>query len=109
MSSLSAQTQAPGAALAARLARAASRKLASLSGPQRHQALELAAERLEENEGQIVAANAEDVHAAERLVDEGKMSAAMLARLRVTEKTVADMAEKVCRVMRLPDPLGRKL
>jgi glutamate-5-semialdehyde dehydrogenase len=107
--SQSAQAQTPGAASAARLARAASRRLASLSEQQRNQALELAAERLQENEGQIVAANAEDVHAAERLVGEGKMSAAMLARLRVTEKTVADMAEKVCRVMRLPDPLGRKL
>ena len=109
MMSLSAQTQTPGARGAARLARAASRKLASLSEQQRNQALQLAAERIEENEGQIVAANAEDVHAAELLVGGGKMSAAMLARLRVTEKTVADMAEKVRSVVRLPDPLGRKL
>ena len=109
MSSLSAQTQAPGAANAARLARAASPKLASLSEQQRNRALEFAAERLEENEGQIVAANAEDVHAAERLVREGTLSAAMLARLRVTEKTVSDMAEKVRSVVRLPDPLGRQL
>ena len=109
MSSLPAPAQSPGAAGAARLARAASRKLACLSGQQRNQALQLAAERLEENEGQIVAANAEDVHAAGHLVREGKMSAATLARLRVTEKTVADMAEKVRSVVRLPDPLGRQL
>lgn len=109
MSSLPAHAQTPGAASAARLARAASRQLASLSEEQRNHALQLAAERLEENEGQIVAANAEDVHAAERLVREGKMSRAMLSRLRVSEKTVADMAEKVRSVVRLPDPLGRKL
>jgi len=109
MSSLHEHARTPGAAGAARLARAASRKLASLSEEQRNQALQVAAECLEENEGQIVAANAEDVHAAERLAHEGKLSAAMLARLRVSEKTVADMAEKVRSVVRLPDPLGRKL
>jgi glutamate-5-semialdehyde dehydrogenase len=98
-----------GAAEAAKRTRAASRKLAVLSEQQRNAALQLAAERLEENEGQIVAANAEDVRAAEALARAGKMSPAMLARLRVTEKSVADMAEKVRSVVRLPDPLGRKL
>jgi glutamate-5-semialdehyde dehydrogenase len=80
-----------------------------LSEEQRNQALELAAERLEENEGQIVAANAEDVRAAEPLVPAGKLTRAALARLRVTEKGVAEMAEKVRSVVRLPDPLGRRL
>jgi len=98
-----------GAAEAAKRARAASHKLAVLSEQQRNGTLLLAAERLEENEGQIVAANAENVRAAEALVRAGKMSQAMLARLRVTEKSVADMAEKVRCVARLPDPLGRKL
>jgi glutamate-5-semialdehyde dehydrogenase len=98
-----------GAAEAARRARAVSRKLAVLPEKQRNAALLLAAERLEENEGQIVAANAQDVHAAEAAVRSGKMPQATLARLRVTEKSVADMAEKVRSVIRLPDPLGRKL
>lgn len=97
------------AAEAARRARTTSRKLAVLSEKARNSALLLAAERLEENEGQILAANAEDLHAAEALVRAEKMSQAMLARLRVTEKAVADMAEKVRSVVRLPDPLGRKL
>src|SRR5215813_13689945 len=86
---------AVGAADAARRARAASRRLAVLSEKQRNAALLLGAERLEENEGQIVAANAEDLRAAEPLVRSGTMSGAMLARLRVSEKSVADMAEKV--------------
>jgi glutamate-5-semialdehyde dehydrogenase len=97
------------AAEAARRARATSRQLALFSGEQRNAALLLAAERLEETEGQIVAANAEDLRAAETLLRAGRMSQAMLARLRVTEKSVADMAEKVRSVVRLPDPLGRKL
>lgn len=97
------------AAEAARQARVASRKLAVLSESERNAALLLAAARLEENEGQILAANAEDVRAAEGLVRQGKMPQAMLARLRVTERSIAEMAEKVHSVVRLPDPLGRKL
>ena len=98
-----------GPSAAAKLARAISRKLAVLSHDQRNAALELAADRLDENDSHIVAANSEDVHAAEPLVRAGKMSPALLSRLRVSEKTVADMAEKVRSVVRLPDPLGRKL
>jgi len=98
-----------GAAEAARRARRASRQLAMLSDQQRNDALLLAAERLEESEGQIVAANAEDLRAAEPLVRAGTMSQAMLARLHISEKSVADMAERVRSVARLPDPLRRKL
>jgi glutamate-5-semialdehyde dehydrogenase len=110
MSSTEARMNGTGAAAeAARRARIASRKLSVLSEQQRNAALLLAAERLEEGEGQVVAANAEDVRAAETSVRAGKMSQAMLARLRVTEKSVADMAEKVRSVVRLPNPLGRIL
>lgn len=109
MSAGASEAKGNGAAGAARRAREASRKLAVLSEAQRNVALLLAAERLEENEGQIVAANVEDLRAAEPLARAGKMSQAMLARLRVTEKSVADMAEKVRSVVGLPDPLGRKL
>ena len=112
MKEVSAVPQANGtasAAGAARLAKAVSRKLALLPEEKRNRALELAAQRLEENEGQIVSANTQDVRAAEPLERAGKVSAAMLARLRVTEKSIAEMAEKVRSVIRLPDPLGRKL
>jgi len=94
---------------AAKLARAASRKLAVLSEETRNTVLQNAAERLEENTARILAANQEDLRAAEELVGAGKMSAAMLARLRVTEKSIREMAEKVRGVARLPDPLGRRL
>ena len=99
----------PSAAEAAKLARAASRKLAVLSEATRNAALERAAARMEENAARILAANAADVRAAEELAHQEKMSAAMLARLRISEKSVGEMAEKVRSVMRLPDPLGRRL
>ena len=97
------------AAETAKLARTASRKLAVLSEAARNAALERAATRLEENVARILAANAEDVRAAEELAREGKMPAAMLARLRMNEKSVGEIAEKVRSVVRLADPLGRKL
>src|SRR6266481_5556477 len=99
----------PTAADAAKLARSASRKLAVLSEEKRNGALQAAAKRLETNSAKILAANAEDVRAAEELARAGKMPAAMLARLRVTEKNIREMAEKVRGVARLPDPLGRRL
>lgn len=109
--STGAQTGAPAlnAKDAAKRARATSRKLAVLSEEIRNSALRIAATRLEENPARILAANAEDVRAAEALTRSGKMSAAMLARLRMNEKSVAEIAEKVRSVVRLADPVGRKL
>jgi glutamate-5-semialdehyde dehydrogenase len=97
------------AADAAKLARTASRKLAILSEEKRNCALQDAAKRLETNSAKISVANAEDVRAAEESARAGKMPAAMLARLRVTEKSIREMAEKVRGVAQLPDPLGRRL
>jgi len=98
-----------GAARAAGLARVASRKLAVLSEATRNAVLEAAAKRLEENAARIVSANADDVGDAEELVQAGQMSGAMLARLRVTEKSVHEMADRVRGVAKLADPLGRRL
>jgi len=97
------------AAEAAKLARSASRKLAVLSEDARNAVLLSAAQQLEENVAKILAANGADVRSAEELLLAGKMSAAMLARLRVTEKSVQEMAQKVRSVAQLPDPLGRRL
>ena len=97
------------AAQAAKLARIASRKLAVLNEKTRNAILQDAAKRLEENAAMILAANEEDIRAAKELMRAGKMSAAMVARLQVTEKSILEMAEKVRGVARLPDPLGRRL
>lgn len=102
-------TRNAGAANAARLARAASRKLAVLKVDTRNAALQRAARKLEENSAGILQANAEDMRAADESVRAGKMSQAILDRLRLTEKSVLDMAEKVRSVVRLPDPIGKRL
>jgi glutamate-5-semialdehyde dehydrogenase len=93
----------------ARRAREAARALARLSAEARNEILLVAAKALEENQEKILAANAEDCRAAEAAVAAGEMSAAMLARLRVSERGVAQMAKQVREVAGLPDPLGRRL
>ena len=98
-----------GEARAAGLERVASRKLAVLSEATRNAVLEAAAKRLEENAARIVSANAGDVGDAEELVQAGQISGAMLARLRVTKKSVHEMADRVRGVAKLADPLGRRL
>src|SRR5258707_10809843 len=109
MEKLGKASSSSSAADAVKIARTASRMLAVLSEETRNGVLQAAAVRLEENAAKILATNAEDVRVAEELVRTGKMSPAMLARLRVTGKSVREMAEKVRGVARLPDPLGRRL
>jgi glutamate-5-semialdehyde dehydrogenase len=93
----------------AKRARAGSRKLARLSNDRRNEILVAAAKAIEGGAQRILDANERDCRAAEALVASGKMSAAMFARLRVTDKGIEEMAARVRDVARLPDPLGRKL
>jgi glutamate-5-semialdehyde dehydrogenase len=93
----------------AQRARAAARALARLSAEARNEVLIAAAKAIEENAGKILAANDLDCRAAEAAVAAGSMSPAMFARLRVTERGVAQMAKQVREVAQLPDPLGRTL
>lgn len=60
------------------------------------------AERLLSCEGEILAANALDVKAAE-----GHISPVMIDRLRLTSERIAAMAEGIRQVAALPDPVGR--
>jgi glutamate-5-semialdehyde dehydrogenase len=68
-----------------------------------------AAKAIEENAAGILAANELDGRKAESAVAAGSMSPGMFARLRVTERGVAQMATQVREVAQLPDPLGRRL
>jgi glutamate-5-semialdehyde dehydrogenase len=68
-----------------------------------------AAKAIEENAARILAANDLDCRAAESAVAAGSMPPAMFARLRVTERGVAQMAKQVLEVAHLADPLGRRL
>ena len=109
--SSSAQPQSSPASVAslAGRARAASRALAKLSLGSRNEALLAAAQAIEQAAGPILEANRRDCLAAEASVAAGKMSSAMLARLRVDERGIAQMARQVREVASLPDPLGRRL
>ena len=90
-------------------ARAASRSLARLSNEQRNEALLALAQAVEESGRRILEANDKDCRAAEAAVAAGEMSSSMLERLRVGERGVAGMAARIRDVVRLPDPLGRRL
>ena len=93
----------------AQRARAAARALARLSADVRNEVLLAAAKAIEDNTGRILAANEIDCRAAEAAVAAGSMSSAMFARLRTSERGVAQMAKQVREVAGLPDPLGRRL
>jgi glutamate-5-semialdehyde dehydrogenase len=92
-----------------RRARRAAHVLATLSGERRNDALHAAANAIEARAEEILAANEKDCAAAQLAVDRGELSRAMFARLRTSERGVADMAAKVRDVARLPDPLHRRL
>jgi len=99
----------PSVAQIASRARAASRSLARLSNEQRNEALLALARAIEESGQRILEANEKDCRAAEAAVAAGEMSSSMLERLRVGERGVAGMAARIRDVVRLPDPLGRRL
>jgi glutamate-5-semialdehyde dehydrogenase len=96
-------------AAVARRARKASRALAKLSADVCVEVLMAEAQAIEDARGRILDANERDCRAAEEAVVLGTMTSAMLARLRVTEAGIAQMAAQIREVARLQDPLGRRL
>jgi glutamate-5-semialdehyde dehydrogenase len=93
----------------AHCARQASRKLALLSDEKRRAALLAIASALEENAERILAANAKDCSAAEKLLSTGAMTEALFSRLRIKPSGIAEMAARVREVANLSDPLGKRL
>jgi glutamate-5-semialdehyde dehydrogenase len=88
----------------AEAAKSASRVFAALDEVKRNAALEAMAQAVEGASAELLAANAEDLRA------EGEgLAPAVLARLKLDETKLAEMAEQVRSVARLPDPLGRVL
>ncbi|MDD3347381.1 glutamate-5-semialdehyde dehydrogenase [Oscillibacter sp.] len=86
-----------------RLAKAASRRLASAKTAEKNQALEGIAQILTQRQAEWLSANAEDVAAAKA----AGMGEAMLDRLTLTPARVAGIVEGVRQVAALPDPIGR--
>jgi glutamate-5-semialdehyde dehydrogenase len=83
-------------------AKAASRKLASLSTEVKNKALLNIAEELLLREEEILAANRQDCEEAKA----SGMSAAMLDRLLLNPDRIASIAQDVKAVVALPDPIG---
>ncbi|WP_232493804.1 glutamate-5-semialdehyde dehydrogenase [Novosphingobium kaempferiae] len=86
----------------ARDGRAAQRVLAKLTDAEKAGALRAAATALRDAEGEILAANAQDIAAGEAK----GLSGAMLDRLRLDPARLAGIADAVDQVANLPDPVG---
>src|SRR5690242_1163819 len=104
-----ATTTAGDVQAAARRARQAALRLATLSLETRNRALLAAADSLLANRDAILSANAADCTRARSLVESGKMSPSTFARLQTSEKGISEMAARLREVAHLPDPLGRVL
>ena len=81
---------------------AASRRLVSAPGKQRDAALLAIADRLLANAADIKDANAKDLLAGK----EAGLSAAMLDRLKLDDKTIAKIADSVRQIAAQTDPIG---
>ena len=87
----------------ARNAKKASSVLASISSDRKDRALHLMAEALIGPASHLIAENAKDLEHAR----ESGLSAAMIARLTLTEKTIQGIARGLDEVAALPDPVGK--
>ena len=86
-------------------AKAAGRKLVTLTSGQKNAVLLTIADELEAHASEVLAENAEDI-------EQGKakgLSEAMLDRLLLTKQRIAALAEDIRRVSELPDPVGSEI
>ena len=95
-------TTATSVAEIARAAKRASRTLATLDAATKDAALEAIAAALLERTPEILEANARDLEAAR----EADIGAALIDRLTLDERRVAEMARGVRKIAALPDPVG---
>lgn len=84
---------------------AAKYELQKLSSEKKNEALKAAAEALVNHTKEILAANAVDIKNGE----EKGMHSGLLDRLRLTEDRIKAMAEGLCQITELPDPVGEVL
>ena len=93
----------------AQAAKQAARCIASSSNEQRNAALEEVARALERSAPEILEANAQDAADAEPAQTQGKLSKALVDRLKLSPEKLQSMVEGVRAVIGLPDPIGRVL
>ena len=83
-------------------ARAASRLVAKADTATKNRALTLTAEAIERDAARLLTANALDLDAARAK----KLDAPLIDRLTLTKKSIADMADGLRQIAKLPDPIG---
>ena len=93
----------------AKLAKDAALAMAPLSTEIKNQALETIARNLEFNKDKIFEANNVDLITAKRFVDNGEITAATYARLKLDENKLRDMIQGIRDVKKLEDPVNKKL
>ena len=85
-----------------RAARIASRELARAETRAKDLALDAMAKAIESDSARLLEANGKDVEAANRK----GLESALIDRLSLDQKSIADMAEGLRQIARLPDPIG---
>lgn len=85
--------------------RCGARQMASVAGSLRDRWLLASAEAIRRAESEILVANQDDLRRAE----EAGLNAAQIDRLRLDASRIGSMAESLCNVAALPDPIGEVL
>ena len=93
--------------LKAKAARAAALRMASLKTEVKNTALHKAASAILKNRKSILEANAKDVSLAERLQKRGKISKALVQRLKLDESKLRDISAMIESVAKLEDPINK--
>ncbi|MDD3043007.1 MAG: glutamate-5-semialdehyde dehydrogenase [Methanosarcinaceae archaeon] len=90
-------------------AKKASIELASLGTELKNQALLAMAEALDSHREEVLEANAKDLLAAKELKETGKLTQALVDRLKVTNSKIDGMIAGIKDVIKLDDPVGETL
>ncbi|MBU4373402.1 MAG: glutamate-5-semialdehyde dehydrogenase [Euryarchaeota archaeon] len=91
------------------LAKSASIPLASMQGAVKNRALASMVQALDSNREKIISANKKDLVAAEKLVRAGKLSKALVNRLKVDDVKIDEMIAGIKDVIKFDDPVGKTL
>ena len=93
----------------AKLAKEASIILASASTKLKNRALEKMASVVEKNKDLILKENKKDLDNGKKLVKEGKLTEALLYRLKLDENKIKEIVNGIKGVIKLDDPVGKTL
>ncbi len=92
-----------------KLAKSASIPLASVPCAIKNKALAAMVETLDSNRKKVIEANKKDIAAAEKLAKEGKLSQALVKRLKVDDPKIDEMIAGIKDVIKFEDPIGKTL